>query len=265
MIEKVTLQETLFEYHSILKRMEKAATVGPEGYLWYRRYPDGNRVPYCVTGHGKSRKYVRLDPADRIRIESLKLKTAAIAAIPKVKANIRSLEKAKNYQDISLYSIFSSLGPGFESCADTFLGRKDKRVPNPAFDNLLERQNPYPFGPGSVPTEDGLFRSKSEVQEKEHMNRIGVEWKYEPALMLGSKTIYPDFAVNRWWRFDIGYIEHLGLMDSIDYRDKKLEDIRTLWDHGYLPGVHLLIISENKREGFDYSLAKKMINAFCLP
>ena len=175
------------------------------------------------------------------------------------------LEAAKGYEDFNLYAVCKDLGPEFWESADRFHDRLTGRTPNPAFDNLGERQNPYPFDRNAVVTELGKFRSKSESLEGGYIHETGCRFKYEPMLLIGSKNVCPDFAVERIWRMDVGFIEHLGLIDKPDYREKKLQDIRDMADHGIYPGINLLIISESRKDGFDARLARKLIRAFCMP
>ena len=266
MIELVDIQKTLLRQKALLKRLENASEKGPEGQLRYRRYPNGTAVPYLIGGSRKARFRKRLDSEDKIALKVLQDKTLALQAIPLLKEHIAMLEAAQGYEDFNLYSLCRFLGPEFLESADGFLGRVNSRVPNPAFDNMKDRQNPYPFDPyRKVVTDLGEFRSKSESLDAEFIVDTGCRFKYEPALPLGSKTIYPDFAADRVWRMDVGYIEHLGLIDKPDYREKKLQDIRDMADHGIYPGIHLLIISESRKDGFDAAMAKRLIRAFCMP
>lgn len=265
MLNTKTIQETIYETEQIIKRMETAVSLAPEGLLTYRRYPNGTAVPYVISGSGKNRERKRLDPFDKVTIEALRNKTVAQRALPILRKNLHALRTTKRYQELDLYHLCCALGPEFMPSADHFLGRKNGKVSNPAFDCLRERQNTYAFGPHSVTTELGEFRSKSEAYEADKIFETGLEFKYEPAVLVGSKTIYPDFAVNRLWRMDVGYIEHLGLLENPEYREKKLDDIRGMMNHGIYPGVNLLIISESRSEGFDAALAARLIRAFCLP
>ncbi len=250
----------------LLVKMERAIAVAPDGMLAYRRYPGGTSVPYLIKGTGKTRVRKRLDPvADAVMIEALKNKTVACRAIDIVRENLRAAEHAARVKPLDLYAVCRSLGKEFEPAADMFLGRNGGRIVNPAFDCLKERQNPIPFDRSAVRTEFGLFRSKSEALEAAMIASTGCEFKYEPAMIIGGKTLFPDFAVNRWWRGDIGIIGHHGLIDRPDYRKKKLEDLEIFMDNGYYPGVHLLILSESRKDGFDAELAHKLITAFCSP
>ena len=265
MIEIVDIQKTIIRQKELLKKLEQAAELGPEGTLRFRRYSTGTAVPYLICGSRETRVRQHLDPEDRVTIKILLDKTLAVQAIPLLKKHIKILETMRSFEDFNLYAICRTLGPEFLESADRFYGRINGRVSNPAFDNMPERQNPYPFDSNKVTTDLGDFRSKSESLEAEYIVDTGCRFKYEPMIQLGSKRVCPDFAVERVWRMDIGYIEHLGLIDRPDYREKKLQDIRDMADHGIYPGIHLLIISESRKDGFDAAMAKRLIRAFCMP
>ncbi len=265
MINILNLNETIYRQKELLKKLETAAAMGPEGKLWYRRYPNGNTIPYLVRGSRDKRERTQLDPMDRVTIEVLKNKTLAMKAIPELKKHIQILEAARGYEDFNLYAVCADLGPEFLEAADRFLDRLNPRIPNPAFDNLGERQNSYSFDKNAVTTDLGVFRSKSESLEAVYVRETGCRFKYEPMILLGSKRVCPDFAVERIWRMDVCYIEHLGLVDNPGYREKKMQDIRDMADHGIYPGIHLLILGESRKDGFDGKMARALIRAFCMP
>ncbi len=264
MIEKTQLQETSYYHEWLLKKMEDAVSSAPEGHLWYRRYANGVSVPCRVTGSGKSKKIQKLDPEDTAELQLLQDKMVSLHAIPILKQNIKALKSMEGYTEFNLYAVCNSLGPEYLSSADRFLGTKNGLQPNPAFDCLKERQNSYPFERNAIPTKLGIFRSKSEALEAQFIQETGCRFKYEPAILVGSKMICPDFAVDRQFRMDVGIIEHLGLLERPEYREKKFQDIRDLIDHGYHPGINLLLISESRTDGFDAEMARRQIRAFCM-
>ncbi len=266
MIQVVDLEKTIVRQKALLQKLQKAVEVEIEGELRYRRYPNGTAVPYRISGSRKNRKRVKLDPlADRETIRILRDKTLALQAIPLLKEHIAKLEASLGFEDFNLYSLCRFLGEEFWESADFFMGRINGRIANPAFDALKERQNTYPYDSRKVTTELGIFRSKSESLEAEYIADTGCRFKYEPRIIVGSKSVCPDFAVERIWRLDIGFVEHLGLIDKPDYREKKLEDIKDMADNGIYPGIQLLILGESRKDGFDAAMAKRLIRGFCMP
>ncbi len=265
MITHDSLYDAYCEQKQLLNKMEKAAELGPEGTIAYRQGSSDLRTPYLILGSRQSRVRQRLDPENTELIQALQDKTFARRMLPKIRKNVEALEHFAEYQELDLYGEAARMGPEFRRCADLFLGRKNGRILNPAFDQLRERQNPYPFGPTAISTSEGMFRSKSEAMMVSMARSFGCDLKYEPAIIVAGRTLYPDIAVNRPWRMDVGLIEHHGLMDDPRYRAKKIEDLRDLMNNGYCPGINLLITSENSAEPFDAALIRKLLEAFCQP
>ena len=265
MITRQHLDNSIEECRELLLKMEQAADCAPEGSLYFKRYPSGKAVPYLSTGPRNHRTVTRIDPADERYLTQLMRKTFARKVLPQLKKDLKALERSKEFRNIEFYRIAAELGPEYKSCADYFLGYPDKKKVNPAFDQLQERQNPFPFDKNAIRTELGVFRSKSESIEAEILTGAGVEFKYEVALLVGTKWINVDFVVNLYWKQQIGIIEHHGLLDDPKYRQKKLDNLSTMMNHGIYPGQNLLIISESLEYGFDVELAKRLIRAFCLP
>ena len=178
---------------------------------------------------------------------------------------LEELEKLKHYTEVNLFQEAALLGPPFTECADYFLGTSKGRIPNPAFDCLKERQNPIPFGPGAVDTEFGKFRSKSEAFDRKIMHKIGARVKYEPALLIGGRVFYVDFAVDQYWKGQVGIVEHHGMLDDPKYRNHKMDDLNYMIRNGYYPGQNLLILSDSHESGYDEKQTEKLLRAFCLP
>ena len=262
---KQIIDKELSFHQKLLKEMESAIKDAPEGILRYRINPGGSSVPY-LTAHVNGKRVRKRIPSDETElITRLRDKTVAREAIPVLMRNVSALEQASKYMDLNLYELCRRLGPEFLPSAERFIPKGIILPGNPAFECLKERQNPFPMDRNSVLTKDGRFRSKSESIEWEMIGATGARVKYEVALAVGGRTIFPDFVVDRPWHGDIGIIEHHGLIDNPEYRARKFDDLKLLMDNGYYPGINLLIISESRKDGFDMEMARKMIEAFCLP
>lgn len=87
-------------------------------------------------------------------------------------------------------------------------------------------------------------RSKSEVLIADMLYDSGIDFKYEPQLMIGGKLYYPDFEILHptleiliWW-------EHLGLLDDPNYVFKSMEKTESLARGGIVQGKNLIITKE---------------------
>lgn len=265
MMTREELDRTICSYKTLLAKLEAAAKNGPEGTLYYRTYPSGLVEPYLSIKIEGKRIQKHLDTKDLKYLDQLKKKTFSSKMIPKIRKALASLEKASGFKEINLFQEAALIGPAFTECADYFLGTSKGRIPNPVFDRLEERQNPIPFGPNCVETEFGVFRSKNEALDRRIMHRIGARVKYEPALPIGGRIFYVDFAADLYWKGQIGIVEHHGMLDDPKYRTRKLNDLDFMIRHGYYPGQNLLILSDGPDHGYDEKQTEKLLRAFCLP
>ena len=250
MMTREELDKTIHYYKTLLTKLEAAVKNGPKGTLYYRTYPSGLIEPYLSIKTEGKRMQKHLDTKDLKYLDQSKKKTFASKMIPKIRKALASLEKSQEFMEVNLFQEAVLLGPQFTECADFFLGTEKGRIPNPVFDRLQERQNPVPFGPNCIETEFGVFRSKNE---------------YEPALPIGGRIFYVDFAADLYWKGQIGIVEHHGMLDDPKYRARKLNDLDYMIRHGYYPGQNLLILSDSPDHGYDERQAEKLLRAFCLP
>lgn len=265
MISRSALDNSISEIRVLITHMEEICDTAPNGALVFKRYQSGQRVPFLSVGSRSGRHVTRIDPDDRQLLEIMVKKAFARKVLPKLHKALKALDRAHAYEPVNLYRIAAEMGPEFRPCADHFLGKKPRPKANPAFDCLQDYQNPYQFGKNAITTDLGIFRTKGESLDATIMRDLGVEFKYEVTLMVGTKMINVDFVVNLYWKQQIGIIEHHGLLDDYKYRRRKMDNLETMMNHGIYPGQNLLILSESPEYGYDAALAKKLIAAFCLP
>ena len=85
--------------------------------------------------------------------------------------------------------------------------------------------NPYPFGEAEYYSNNReRMRSKTEVIIADTLSKFGIPYKYEKAYLLSTGIrIYPDFTIlNKRTRQEF-ILEHFGLMDNEEYRQKFYE------------------------------------------
>ena len=89
-----------------------------------------------------------------------------------------------------------------------------------------------------------IFRSKSEVLIAQLLESLGLEYKYEPLMVINGKERWPDFAVycpetNRFF-----LIEHLGMMDKTNYRIENAEKILDYETAGFRTDIDIIYSME---------------------
>ena len=90
-------------------------------------------------------------------------------------------------------------------------------------------------------------RSKSEKIIADKLAEMGIPYRYEAPLFLGTMGIvYPDFTLLKVCTREVIYWEHLGMMDDPNYVHKALNKINTYIRNGYIPGKNLLLTFESK-------------------
>lgn len=87
-------------------------------------------------------------------------------------------------------------------------------------------------------------RSKSEVLIASCLHMHQVPFRYEAALEIGGKILYPDFTMLHPQTGEILYWEHFGLMDDAVYRNNALEKLATYGNNGIHPGGNLILTYE---------------------
>lgn len=102
-------------------------------------------------------------------------------------------------------------------------------------------------------TEKGeRVRSKSEKIIADKLNLRSIPYRYEyPLALKNGKIIYPDFTIlNPHTRKEF-YLEHLGLMDNIDYCNTAIFKINSYARNGIVLGDNLFITMESHEMPLD--------------
>ena len=94
-------------------------------------------------------------------------------------------------------------------------------------------------------------RSKSEEMIDMELSNNGIPFRYECALILGNRKIYPDFTLWKPSTGELRYYEHFGMMDDAHYRKKFQEKIDEYCKHGIYPGVNLYVSFETGDNSLD--------------
>lgn len=105
--------------------------------------------------------------------------------------------------------------------------------------------NPYKTDHLIYKTACGIFvRSKSERIIADKLFNHGIIFKYEAPMIIGDKTIYPDFTILR--KDDKCVIwEHNGLMSNDDYFLKAVHKIKQYNSAGFYQHDNLICTEEN--------------------
>lgn len=107
-----------------------------------------------------------------------------------------------------------------------------------------------------------LVRSKSEALIANMLYQRGIPYHYEENLMVGEKSIAPDFkiAVKSENRFK--YLEHCGMMGSEQYMRSFTWKLRQYLAHGYVPWRDVFFTFDHAGGGIDTAAIGYMIDCY---
>lgn len=117
---------------------------------------------------------------------------------------------------------------------------------------------------GNIITNKGeAVRSKSEKIIADILDKYGVPYKYEECLTFDDgSVVFPDFTILDVKRRREVYLEHLGLMDNVEYVNRTMEKIKKYENNGIFPGVNLLITTESGNNKFNTKAFERMISSW---
>ena len=109
-----------------------------------------------------------------------------------------------------------------------------------------------------------LVMSKSELIIADRLYSLGIPYRYEAALKVGSVTLHPDFTILDLRRRREVYLEHLGMMDDPGYIASNLPRLNLYQKNNILLGDRLFITYETKELPLDIDVLDKVISRFII-
>lgn len=110
----------------------------------------------------------------------------------------------------------------------------------------------------------GLVRSKSEVLIDSELYRNNIPYRYECALCLGNKVIYPDFTIRHPISGKTYYWEHFGAMDDPNYYRNVLSKLELYITHGIVPNINLITTYETSENPLGIDEINNIIERYFL-
>lgn len=107
-------------------------------------------------------------------------------------------------------------------------------------------------------------RSKSEVMIANLLFENQIPYRYESAVVLDTKTYYPDFTICHPKTGQIFYWEHFGKMDEAQYRSNVYRKLEQYARHDIIPTVNLLTTYETEKYPSDSMKFKRIIEEYFL-
>ena len=104
-----------------------------------------------------------------------------------------------------------------------------------------------------------LVRSKSEVIIADALFHNGLDYQYEPELVLGGKVKRPDFKIIDADTGEVWYWEHCGMMSDARYAKRWHDKEKFYAKHGIERNKNLIVTEEYAGEGLDSYQINEMI------
>ena len=129
------------------------------------------------------------------------------------------------------------------------------------------KPNPYMEDMKIYDTRRGeKVRSKSEAILADILYGLGIPYHYEKPLYLGSgKVRYPDFTLLKIKSREEIYLEHFGMLDDDEYREKSLLKLDEYRKHGIYVGKNLIFTYETEKSPLDIKGIEKMLKEVMKP
>lgn len=126
--------------------------------------------------------------------------------------------------------------------------------------------NPYMENMKIYDTRRGeKVRSKSEAILADILYGLGIPYHYEKPLRLEARKIrYPDFTLLKINTRKEVFLEHFGLLDDEEYRNKSLLKLDEYRKHGIYVGKNLIFTYETENSPLDIKGIEKMLKEIML-
>ncbi len=218
----------------------------------------GNRFYYCIRDkQTNSKRYVSQQNLKSVKKIAEHDYAAAIRRLAsKELLNINRLLDI--YKSETAFECYDSLHPGRKVLMEPIL------ISDNAFAEkwLLSRSyvaNPYPVASEFYSDKGEHVRSKSELIIANALKNHGIPYKYEEALQLEQRFIYPDFTLLRTWSRETIYWEHFGMIDQQQYQQHMMQKIEQYANHGIVVGKNLIVTFESKDMPLSTKLVERLI------
>lgn len=125
-----------------------------------------------------------------------------------------------------------------------------------------ERFKPYrPEELKHVASDGTITRSKSEALIANLLSAKDIAYVYECPIKLGDALRSPDFTIYDRRRNREVILEHMGMMNSTDYRVAQSEKLGLYIANGYIPNVNLILTFDDASGRINIPAISKVIDA----
>lgn len=234
------------ELERVVNRLEKRLQNIPTGFL--RIAQKVNHVEYYYKSGNKDEKEKYLKKSEIQLAKNIAQRDYDANLLKSAKERIRIISYfLDKYQKTDLKKVYQKMHPGRRELIVTDIASDEEFVKQ----WLEVKYEGKPFGDNEqvIYTEKGeRVRSKSEKIIADKLYMMGIPYRYEyPLVLKGGIRVYPDFTVLRMPQREEIYLEHLGMMDDVNYMNSVMYKIDTYERNEIYLGHKLLITHETSK------------------
>lgn len=193
-----------------------------------------------------------------------------IKLYPIINKTIKLLDSIiKIYESNELDSIYNNMCEGKRKLIDNSLYLTTEQYVSQFYAMEAKGpQNSYAIEGDTYTNKNEHVRSKSEKIIADELFRYDIPYRYEFPITLLDKgnmvMFYPDFTVLNKRTRKTYILEHLGMMDNIEYVQKTMRKLDIYEKNGFLLGKNLLFFRETKENPINVKSIKKYIEEYFL-
>lgn len=271
-IESVLMNERQL-LEDMVKRAERRMQTAPKGHIVVRRWK--GIVEYYYSEH-YSEHYTEQGTTPMTRGRYMKKHEIGVVKriiqrdydchmIRLAKERIKDIDKfLQKYKRTSLKLLYKQMNPARRALLSDVEISDEEFVEQ--WQNVEYEGKPFLDSMPEIVTERGeRVRSKSEKIIADKLYMLGIPYRYEyPLVLVGNRTVYPDFTILKMPQREEVYMEHFGLMDDENYVENVLLKLQTYEKSGIYPGVQLFATYETKKMPLNIkALDEKIRILFC--
>jgi len=233
-----------------------------------KKLPEGK---FICARNGKYYKWYKSDGKKKIYLPKTERKLAEQLAYKNYLnfqlSNLKNEKKAieaylKHYDPNAIQKEISFLtSPGYKELLNPFFQHQIQQISEWA-QAPYEKSNKYPEKLIHKTVSGNVVRSKSEVLIDMVLYKNKIPFRYECALKLKEKIIYPDFTICHPKTGQLIFWEHFGLMDDATYSKNAFQKLQLYTSNGIIPSIHLITTYETKENPLNVEDIEKIVEHY---
>lgn len=263
-IETVLMNERQ-HLEDMVKRAERRMQGAPKGHVAVRRWKGIVEYYYTEQGASPATKGRYMKKREIGLAKKIVQRDYDCSMIRRAKERIKEIDKfLHKYKRTSLKLLYTQLNPARRTLLSDVEVSDEEFIEQ--WQNVEYKGKPFMDSMPEIFTERGeRVRSKSEKIIADKLYMLGIPYRYEyPLVLLGNRTVYPDFTILRMPQREEVYMEHFGLMDDENYVENVLLKLQTYERSGIYPGVRLFATYETKNMPLNIKMLDEKIKClFC--